>query len=62
MYGHQDTRSRGKILVEAILNVEADQLAGEYQDKLGVYSPITHIYPSSPVMLEINGITITSAI
>ena len=45
---------------EAILNVEADRLAGEYQDELGAYSPITHMYPSSPAVLEINGMTITS--
>ena len=43
---------------EAILNVEADQLAGEYQDDLGPYSPITYMYRSSPVVLEINGLTI----
>ena len=47
---------------EAILNVEADQLAGEYQDKLGIYNPIRHIYPSSPAVLEINRMTITSNI
>ena len=60
VYGHQDTRSRGKMSAEAILNVEADRLAGEYQDELGAYSPITHMYPSSPAVLEINGMTITS--
>ena len=27
------------------LNVEADRLAGEYQDEFGAYSPITHMYP-----------------
>ena len=47
---------------EAILNVEADRLTGEYQNKLGAYSPITHMYPSSPTVLEINGMTITSNI
>ena len=61
VYGHQDTRSRGKMSAEAILNVEADRLAGEYQDELGAYSPITHIFPYLPAVLEIiNGITITS--
>ena len=60
VYGHQDTRSRGKMSIEAKLNVEADRLAGEYQDKLGAYSPITHMYPSSPAVIEINGMTITS--
>ena len=48
------------MLAEAILNVEADRLAGEYQDKLVAYSPITHMYPSSPAVLKINGMTITS--
>ena len=45
---------------EAKLNVEADHLAGLYQDELGVYIPGTHMYPSSPAVLEINGMTITS--
>ena len=48
--------------MEAKLNVEADRLAGEYQDEFGAYSPITHMYPSSPAVLEINGMTITSNI
>ena len=43
VYGHQDTRSRGKMSTEAKLNVEADQLAGLYQGELGAYSPITHM-------------------
>ena len=62
MYERQDTRSRRKMSTEAILNVEADQLTGEYQDELGSYSPITHMYPSSPAVLEINEMTITSNI
>ena len=62
VYGHQDTRSRGEMSTEAKLNVEADRLAGLYQDELGKYSPITHMYPSSPAVLEINGMTITSNI
>ena len=62
VYGHQDTRSRGKMSTEAKLNVKADRLAGLYQDELGKYSPITHMYPSSPAVLEINGMTITSNI
>ena len=48
------------MLIEATLNIEADRLTGDYQDQLGVYSPITHMYPSSPAVLEINGMTITS--
>ena len=61
VYGHQDTRSRGKMSAKTILNVETDQLAVYYQDELGAYNPITHMYPSSPVvLLEINGMTIAS--
>ena len=45
---------------EAILNVEADRLARKYQDEFGAYNPITHMYPSLPVVLEINGMTITN--
>ena len=55
VYGHQGTRSRGEMSAEAILKVEADQLAGEYQVQLGAYSPFTHIYPSQPAVLESNG-------
>ena len=62
VYGHQDTRSRGKMSAEAILNVKANQLAEKYQDEFGAYSPTTHMYPSSPVVLEINGMTIISNI
>ena len=47
---------------KAILNIEVNRLAGKYQDELGAYSPITHMYPSSPAVLEINGMTITSNI
>ena len=62
VYGHQNTKSRGEMSTKAILNVEADRLAGKYQDKLGAYNPITHMYPSSPTVFEINGMTITSNI
>mmetsp|Transcript_18524 Transcript_18524/g.20378 ORF Transcript_18524/g.20378 Transcript_18524/m.20378 type:complete len:256 (+) Transcript_18524:246-1013(+) len=62
VYGHQDTKSRGEMSIEAVINVEADRLAGQYQDDLGVYSPITHMYPLSPAVFEINGTTITSNI
>ena len=62
VYGHQDTQSRGTMSAEVILNIEADQLVGEYQDELGAYIPINHMYPSLPAVLEINGMTITSNI
>ena len=60
VYGHQDTNSKGEMSIKAILNVEADRLGEKYQDKLGTYSPITYIYPSSSTVLEINVMTITS--
>ena len=46
--------------MEVKLNVVANKLAGRYQDQLGSYRPIIHMYPSAPAILEINGITITS--
>ena len=55
VYGHQDTKSRGEMSMKVTLNVVADKLAGDYQDQLGVYRSITHMYPSSPALLEING-------
>ena len=48
------------MLVEAILNVEVNLLAGEYQDELGAYSPITHMYQSLHAVLKINDMTIAS--
>ena len=54
--------SRGEMSIEAVLNVEADRLAGKYQDELGVYSLITHMYPLSLAVRGINGMTITSNI
>ena len=46
--------------MEAKLNVVANKLAGDHQDQLGSYRPTTHMYPSSPSVLENNGMTITS--
>ena len=48
--------------MEEKLNVQADKLAGLYQDELGAYKPITRMYPSSPAVLDINGTTTTSNI
>ena len=60
VYGHQDTKSGGEMSIKAILNVEADRLTGYHQGQFVAYSPITYMYPSSPAVLEINGMTITS--
>ena len=44
------------------LNEVTDKLAGWHQNKLGSYQPISHMYPSTPAVLGINGLTITSNI
>ena len=62
VYGHQDSKTNRDLTMEEKLNVEADKLAGLYQDDFGAYKPITHMYPSSPAILDINGTTITSNI
>ena len=62
VYGCQDTKSREEISMETKLNVAVKQLAGKYQDQLGSYRPITHMYPSASAVLEINRMTITSNI
>ena len=46
--------------IEAKLTVEADRLPGYYQNQLGLYSPITHMYSLSSAVLEINGMVVTS--
>ena len=46
--------------MEATLNVVANKLGVDFQDQLGAYWPITHMYPSLPAVLEINEMTITS--
>ena len=46
VYGHQDTRTRKKMSTKAKLNVEADRLAGVYQDERTALSLIcTHRHP-----------------
>ena len=56
-----DTTNNSSAITNVDTNTNAD-VAGEYQHELGAYSPLTHMYPSSPVVLEINGMTITSNI
>ena len=46
--------------IGVILNVAADKLVEDYQDQLDAYRPITHMYPSSLAVLEINKMTIIS--
>ncbi|OEU15138.1 hypothetical protein FRACYDRAFT_239817 [Fragilariopsis cylindrus CCMP1102] len=59
--GHQDNNMKYDDLpLEAQLNVDADELAGEYQEEQGQFLPIIHILPSCPAMLSIEGISVTS--
>jgi hypothetical protein len=59
--GHQDNNTKYKELpLEAQLNIDADALAGEYQDENGNFKPIVHMLPSCPAMLSIGGISVTS--
>ena len=62
VYRYKDTNSRGAMTMEAKLNAVADELAEQYQTKLGSYVPITHMYQSVPTVLELNSMTITSNI
>jgi NAD-dependent dihydropyrimidine dehydrogenase PreA subunit len=59
--GHQDNnKTYEELPLEAQLNIDADQLAGEFQDEYGTFRPLVHVLPSCPAMLAIRGISITS--
>ena len=59
--GHQDNnKDKEDLPLEAQLNIEADELAGEYQDEHGKYRPLVNMLPSCPAMLSIHGISVTS--
>jgi hypothetical protein len=59
--GHQDNnKTYAELPLEAQLNIDADELAGEFQDEYGKFRPIVHLLPSCPAMLAIRGISITS--
>ena len=60
VYDHQDTKQKGEMSMEAKLNVVAEKLVEDYRDQLGIYRLVTRMYPPSPVVLEINGMIITS--
>jgi hypothetical protein len=58
--GHQDkNKTYEELPLEAQLNINADELAGEYQDEYGKFRPLVHLLPSCPAMLAIRGISIT---
>jgi hypothetical protein len=59
--GHQDNnKNKEDLPLEAQLNIEADKLAGKYQEEYGKYRPIINMLPSCPAMLTIQGISVTS--
>jgi hypothetical protein len=59
--GHQDNDTEYMDLpLDAQLNVDADELAGEYQQEHGTYLPLVNMMPSCPAMLTIRGISITN--
>jgi hypothetical protein len=59
--GHQDkNKTYEELPLEAQLNIDADELAGEFQDEYGKFRPLVHLLPSCPAMLAIRGISITS--
>ena len=59
--GHQDSaKAYDDLSLEAQLNVDADALAGEYQEEQRQFHPMVNILPSCPAMLSIRGISVTS--
>ena len=61
--GHQDKdKDCDKLDTYAQLNVQADHLAGDFQDRKGAFRPIVPLLPSCPAMISIRGISITSNI
>jgi len=59
--GHKDDdKQYEEPPLEAQLNIDADELAGIFQQRSGKSRPIVHILPSCPAMLLIRGISITS--
>lgn len=59
--GNQDNDTPyADLSLEAQLNIDADALAGEYQEVYGTYWPLVNILPSCPAMLTIRGISVTS--
>ena len=52
--GHQDQyRNTSELSLEAKLNIEADKLAGDFQQQYGTHFPIVPLLPSSPAVLSI---------
>jgi hypothetical protein len=59
--GHQDSKKAYEDLpLKAQLNVDADELAGTYQETNRLFRPMAHKLPSCIAMLSIRGISVTS--
>ena len=60
--GHQDNDKNAELSIEALLNIEADALAGSYQDRNKQDRLWVTMLPSCPAMLDIHGTSITSKV
>jgi hypothetical protein len=60
--GHQDDDKNAELSIEALLNIEADALAGNYQDRNQQDRLSVTMLPSCPAMLDIHGVSITSKV
>ena len=60
--GHQDDNKNAELSIEALLNIEADALAGSYQDRNKQDRLRVTMLPSCLAMLDINGVSITSKV
>ena len=60
--GHQDDNTTAELSIEALLNIEADRLAGDFQDQKGKNRPLVTMMPCCPAMIDIKGVSITSRI
>jgi hypothetical protein len=59
--GYQDKKIKKEDLaLEVQLNIEADELAGSFQQIDGEFRPLVHLLPSCSAMLSIRGISIIS--
>ena len=61
MRGHQDDKTKyGSLSIHAKLNVQADHLTEAYYEIGTPSKPMVNILPSSPAMISIRGVSITS--
>jgi hypothetical protein len=51
--GHQDDNANAKLSVEALLNIEADCLAGDFQEREGRCRPIVSMFRLCLILREL---------